>query len=229
MAGTNNVHHIQIVLFDQPVEVDIEKIHSRRRAPVPQQPRLDMLEREGRFEQRIVSADRSARLKGNLPRANRRAFFRGDRATRDWSLGTPCVLVDATGTRDFIQVRSLYFTASKMTTTVTTVAQKKNNRRPGYLSETTFSHGAAALSTNQWRRPTGQIIAAGIAKFPDYAPATTFRFSFPVKAADQILGSACAFSQGKLWKARSHLTNSPSCKRLMTSELIPHVIIYSVI
>ena len=54
MTGTDDVDHVQIVLFDQPVEVDIEKVQSRRRAPMPQQTRLDMFEPERRFEQRIV-------------------------------------------------------------------------------------------------------------------------------------------------------------------------------
>ena len=54
MARTDDVHHVQIVLFDQPVEVDIEKVQSRRRAPMSQQARLDVLELERGFEQRIV-------------------------------------------------------------------------------------------------------------------------------------------------------------------------------
>ena len=60
MTGTDDVHHVQIVLFDQPVEVDIEKIQSRCRAPMPQQTGLDMFEPERGFEQRIV-------LQINLP------------------------------------------------------------------------------------------------------------------------------------------------------------------
>ena len=41
-------------VLDQPVEVDIEEVQSRRRPPVAKQPRFDMLELERRVEQRIV-------------------------------------------------------------------------------------------------------------------------------------------------------------------------------
>jgi hypothetical protein len=34
MTRTNDVHHVQIVLFDQPVEVDIEEVQSRCCAPM---------------------------------------------------------------------------------------------------------------------------------------------------------------------------------------------------
>ena len=54
MAGTDDVHHVEIVLLDQPVEMDIEKVQPRGRAPMPQQTRLDVFEPERGFEQRIV-------------------------------------------------------------------------------------------------------------------------------------------------------------------------------
>ena len=54
VARTDDVDHVQIVVLDQPVEVDVEEIQPRRRAPMAEQPRLDMFELEGRFEQRIV-------------------------------------------------------------------------------------------------------------------------------------------------------------------------------
>ena len=60
MTGTNDVHHVQIVLFNQPVKMDIEKVQSRCRAPMPEQARFDMFEPERGFEQRIV-------LQINLP------------------------------------------------------------------------------------------------------------------------------------------------------------------
>ena len=43
VAGTNDVDHVQIVLLDQPVEVDIEEVQSRRRAPMTEQAGLDVL------------------------------------------------------------------------------------------------------------------------------------------------------------------------------------------
>ena len=60
MARADDVHHVQVVLLDQPVEVDIEKIQARRRAPMAQQAGLDVFELERLFEQRIV-------LQINLP------------------------------------------------------------------------------------------------------------------------------------------------------------------
>src|ERR1700720_787649 len=49
MAWTDDVDHVEIVLLDQPVEVDIEKVQSRRRAPMSQQARLDVIEPERDF------------------------------------------------------------------------------------------------------------------------------------------------------------------------------------
>ena len=83
VTGTDDVDHVEIVLFDQPVEVDIEKVQPRRGAPMSEQPGLDMLRSERGFQQRVVLAGRSARPKGSLPRASKRAFLSGDRATRD--------------------------------------------------------------------------------------------------------------------------------------------------
>ena len=36
MSGTGDVDHVQIVLLDQPIEVDIDEIEARRRAPMAQ-------------------------------------------------------------------------------------------------------------------------------------------------------------------------------------------------
>ena len=54
MPRADDVDHVEVVLLDQPVEVHVEKVQSRRRAPMAQQPRLDMLELERQFEQGIV-------------------------------------------------------------------------------------------------------------------------------------------------------------------------------
>jgi hypothetical protein len=56
-----------------------------------------------------------------------------------------------------------------------------------------FGHlGAASRSVNQWRRPTGQIAAAGIVRSPAWARATTPCLSFPVtrNATSRLLSSA---------------------------------------
>src|ERR1700730_11520629 len=44
VTGTNDVHHVQIVLFNQPVKMDVEKVQSRCRAPMSQQTGFDMFE-----------------------------------------------------------------------------------------------------------------------------------------------------------------------------------------
>jgi hypothetical protein len=40
---TGDVDHIEIVLLDESVQVDVEEVQARRRPPVAQKPRLDML------------------------------------------------------------------------------------------------------------------------------------------------------------------------------------------
>jgi len=47
MAGTDDVDHVQIIVFDQPVEMDIEEIQSCCRRPMTEQTGLDMFELEG--------------------------------------------------------------------------------------------------------------------------------------------------------------------------------------
>ena len=83
VARTDDVDHVQIVVFDQPVQMDVEEIQSCRRSPMAQQPRLDMFELEGRFPAADYPAGRSDRRKGNSPHASRRAFSGGDRVIRD--------------------------------------------------------------------------------------------------------------------------------------------------
>ena len=46
MTWTDDVHHVQIILFDQAVKVYVEKVQSRRRTPMAKQARLDMFESE---------------------------------------------------------------------------------------------------------------------------------------------------------------------------------------
>ena len=81
MAGTDDVDHVQVVFLDQPVEVDVEEVQSRRRAPVTKQSRFDVLELERRIRAADCPAGRSVRPRGSSPRASRRASCGGDRAT----------------------------------------------------------------------------------------------------------------------------------------------------
>ncbi len=54
MAGAGDVDHVEIVLLDQPIEVGVDEVEARRRAPVPQESRLDVLLLERLAQQRIV-------------------------------------------------------------------------------------------------------------------------------------------------------------------------------
>ncbi len=54
MSRARDVDHIEIELFDQPVEMRVDEVKARRRAPVAKQARLDMLLLQRSFEQRIV-------------------------------------------------------------------------------------------------------------------------------------------------------------------------------
>ena len=60
MTRADDVHHVQVILFDQPVEVHIKKVEPRRRTPMAEQTRLDVVERQGHLKQSIV-------LQINLP------------------------------------------------------------------------------------------------------------------------------------------------------------------
>src|SRR5260370_6493232 len=54
MAGADDIYHVQVKFFDQPVQVDIDEVEPGSGAPMPEQTRLDVFELEWGFEQRIV-------------------------------------------------------------------------------------------------------------------------------------------------------------------------------
>ena len=54
VSRADDVDHVQPALADRAVPVHIEKIQARRRAPVAQQPRLHVVERQRPLQQRIV-------------------------------------------------------------------------------------------------------------------------------------------------------------------------------
>ena len=54
MPRAGDIEHIQIILLDDAIEMDVNEIEAGRRPPVSQQPRLDVLNRERYLEQRIV-------------------------------------------------------------------------------------------------------------------------------------------------------------------------------
>ena len=54
MPGAGDVDHVEVVFLDQPVQVDVEEIEARRRSPMPEQPRLDVLFGQRLLQQRVV-------------------------------------------------------------------------------------------------------------------------------------------------------------------------------
>ena len=74
MSRAGNVDHVEVVRFDDAIQVDIDEIEPRRRAPVPEQPRLHVLEAKRRLSRAGCRADRSARPKDSWRRATRRRY-----------------------------------------------------------------------------------------------------------------------------------------------------------
>src|SRR4029079_8576988 len=54
VTGPDHINHVEIVLFDQTIEVDIDKIEAGGCAPMSKQAWFDVLKYERRFEQRII-------------------------------------------------------------------------------------------------------------------------------------------------------------------------------
>jgi hypothetical protein len=54
MTGTDDIDHVQIVVPDQPIEVHVDEVEPGRGAPMAEQTRLDVLELQGNFEQRVI-------------------------------------------------------------------------------------------------------------------------------------------------------------------------------
>jgi hypothetical protein len=54
MARAGNEEHLEIVALDGSIQMRVDEIESGRRAPVPEQARLDMFEFERLPQKRIV-------------------------------------------------------------------------------------------------------------------------------------------------------------------------------
>ena len=54
MTGAGDEKGIQIVRFNDPVEMGVDKIQTRCSAPVAEQTRLDIFQSEGPAEQRVI-------------------------------------------------------------------------------------------------------------------------------------------------------------------------------
>ena len=72
VPGAGDVNHVEVVFLDDPVQVDVDEVLARRRAPVSQQHVLDVRERQRPLQQRIVVRDKSGRPTDSWRRASRR-------------------------------------------------------------------------------------------------------------------------------------------------------------
>jgi hypothetical protein len=54
MTGSHHIDHVQIVLDDQAVEMDVDEVEAGGGPPVAEEPRLDVLSLQRLFQQRIV-------------------------------------------------------------------------------------------------------------------------------------------------------------------------------
>ena len=54
MAGPGNIDHVEILFFDDAVEMHVDEVQSRRRPPMTEQPWLDMSALQRLLQQGIV-------------------------------------------------------------------------------------------------------------------------------------------------------------------------------
>src|SRR6266536_1883289 len=54
MAGAHDVDRVEVPLLDRSVGVRVDEVQPGRRPPMPKQPRLDVLELQGLFQQRVI-------------------------------------------------------------------------------------------------------------------------------------------------------------------------------
>src|SRR6201982_937293 len=54
MPGAGDVDHVEVVLLDHPVQVNVDEVQAGRRSPVAEKPRLDVILCERLLKQRVV-------------------------------------------------------------------------------------------------------------------------------------------------------------------------------
>ena len=54
MPRAGDIDHVEVVLLDHPVQVNVDEVQAWRRSPVAEKPRLDVILCEGLLEQRVV-------------------------------------------------------------------------------------------------------------------------------------------------------------------------------
>ena len=83
VPGPGDIEHVQVVFLDHPVQVHVDEVLARGRAPVPDHQRLHVRQRQRPFQQRIVVqvelADRQV-VRRPPVRVHPAGQFRGERA-----------------------------------------------------------------------------------------------------------------------------------------------------
>src|SRR4030095_9812252 len=90
VSGAANVDHVQVILVNQPVEVNIYEIESGSRSKMPQQTGLDVFEFKRLAQQRIgVEVNLSDRkiIRRSPVGVHFAQFFRGQRLGKNGDLG----------------------------------------------------------------------------------------------------------------------------------------------
>ena len=72
VPGADDVDHVQVIALDDAIEMHAEHVQARRRAPVAEQPRLDVLALERLLAAADCRAGRSGRPRGSWRPASRR-------------------------------------------------------------------------------------------------------------------------------------------------------------
>ena len=54
VARTDDVDHIQVIVLDEPVEMNVEEVQPGCCSPMPEQARLDLFKLERDFQKRVV-------------------------------------------------------------------------------------------------------------------------------------------------------------------------------
>jgi hypothetical protein len=82
MPGAGDVDHVEVVLLDHPIQVNVDEVQAWCRSPVAEEPGLDVFLCERLLKQRVVIeidlADRQV-VGGSPVRINQRPFFLGQR------------------------------------------------------------------------------------------------------------------------------------------------------
>ena len=82
VAGTGDEDHVEVARPDQPVQVRVDEVQARRRAPVPEQPRLDVVAGRAAPSGAGCRTDRSGRPTGSSRPASRHPAVPAPRQAR---------------------------------------------------------------------------------------------------------------------------------------------------